>query len=396
MSTALPEAWRGAPPAAPAPRTPLRLRWIAARNALIASPWFQRWARSLPGLRGIARARATAMFDYTAGFAYTQMLLACVRLDLPRHLAAGPTTAAALAPVLRLTPEAATRLLRAAAALGIAEPIRLPGAPQSFVLGQNGAVLHASPWMADMIAHNALAYQDAADPVALLRGQAQPSALAQFWGYARNPDPEAVPPANAGAYSRLMAGSQAIIAAETLAGYDMRRHRCLLDIGGGEGAFLTAAAARAPRLRLMLFDLPAVAARAEAHFARAGLTARATTHGGSFLGGALPRGADIATLVRVLHDHDDADAMRILRAAHAALPPGGTLLIAEPMSGPGAAGRAGDLYFGIYLAAMGSGRVRQPAELAAMLKAAGFTTPRPHRTANPAITQLLSARVGSN
>jgi hypothetical protein len=38
-------------------------------------------------------------------------------------------------------------------------------------------------------------------------------------------------------------------------------------------------------------------------------------------------------LIRVLHDHDDGDAQAILRGAFAALPPGGTLLIAEPMSG---------------------------------------------------------------
>jgi demethylspheroidene O-methyltransferase len=80
----------------------------------------------------------------------------------------------------------------------------------------------------------------------------------------------------------------------------------------------------------MLFDLPAVAARAEARFAAAGLGARAV--GGDFARDALPTGADIATLVRVIHDHDDVTVRRILAAARAALPAGGTLLLAEPMA----------------------------------------------------------------
>jgi demethylspheroidene O-methyltransferase len=55
-----------------------------------------------------------------------------------------------------------------------------------------------------------------------------------------------------------------LFAQEVLASYPIHQHRCLLDVGGGEGVFLAAAATRAPALRLMLFDLPAVAERARA------------------------------------------------------------------------------------------------------------------------------------
>src|ERR1700730_3252993 len=53
--------------------------------------------------------------------------------------------------------------------------------------------------------------------------------------------------------------------------YPIHRHRCLLDVGGGEGVFLAAVATRAPALRLMLLDLPAVAERARTRLAAAGL-----------------------------------------------------------------------------------------------------------------------------
>ncbi len=87
----------------------------------------------------------------------------------------------------------------------------------------------------------------------------------------------------------------------------------------------------------MLFDLPAVAERARARFSQAGLAGRAQAVGGDFLRDPLPGGADVVSLVRVLHDHDDAPGARHPARCHRALPAGGTLLLAEPMSGtPGA------------------------------------------------------------
>jgi demethylspheroidene O-methyltransferase len=123
----------------------------------------------------------------------------------------------------------------------------------------------------------------------------------------------------------------------------------------------------------------------------AGLSARTTVRGGSFLADPLPDGADVASLVRVLHDHDDAAAMRILLAARAALARGGVLLVAEPMSGTRGAEPIGDAYFGFYLAAMRSGRPRTSEELATMLKTAGFRDVREVPTRTPLIVRVLVA-----
>ena len=76
----------------------------------------------------------------------------------------------------------------------------------------------------------------------------------------------------------------------------------------------------------------------------------------------MPQGADIVSLIRVIHDHDDAAALTILRAARQALPPGGTLLLAEPMADTRGAEPVG-AYFNFYLLAMGSGRPRRAEEL---------------------------------
>ena len=97
--------------------------WLGLRNRILSSPRFQRWAARFPLTRLIARRRASSLFDLCAGFVYSQVLNATVRLRLLEELTAGPQTAAELAPVLALGPDAARRLLDAAAAL------RQPGDP---------------------------------------------------------------------------------------------------------------------------------------------------------------------------------------------------------------------------------------------------------------------------
>ncbi|MFK5597381.1 methyltransferase [Methylobacterium sp. HMF5984] len=364
----------------------LRERWRAFRIARVASPAFQRWAAGFPLTRRIARTNTRALFDLCAGFTYSQVLLACVRLDLFHTLQPGPLATAVLAERLRLAPERAERLLKAAASLDLIG--RLPDA--RWALADLGAALIGNPSVAAMIEHHAMLYADLADPVALLRGEGPPTQLSGYWPYAKAAEPDAAEAGAVAGYSRLMAASQALIAEDVLDAYPLGSHACLMDVGGGEGAFVTAAAARHPGLHLMLFDLPAVAARAEARLGAAGLTV--ACRGGSFFSDPLPRGADAISLVRIVHDHDDARAAVLLRAAHDALPPGGTLLVAEPMAGTRGAEPIGDAYFGFYLLAMGSGRARTVEELTAMLRDAGFDAIRSVKTRRPLLTRLVVAR----
>ena len=145
----------------------------------------------------------------------------------------------------------------------------------------------------------------------------------------------------------------------------------------------------------MMIDLPPVAAVARRRLAEAGLGDRALVHAGDFFAAPLPGGADVVTLVRVLHDHDDARVLRLLRAARAALPADGTLVIAEPLASTPGAAPMGDAYFGLYLFAMGRGRPRTFAELAALLQAAGFVGVRCKKTRIPLLASLIVARAAS-
>lgn len=379
-----------APPArAPLPKDPVawRDRWLAWRDRRLASPSFQRWAARFLPTRAIARRRAAQVFDLVAGFVYSQVLVACVRLKLFDTLEQGPQGLEALASRMGLEPEAAERLLSAAIALKLVEH-RSGG---RYGLGVLGAPLAGNAGLAAMIEHHSLLYADLADPVALLRGQV-PGRLAAYWPYADRTDPAGASHSEVAPYSTLMAASQSLVADAILDAVDLERHRCVLDVGGGDGSFLVAAAKRAPELELQLFDLPAVADLASRRFLAAGLRARARATGGSFLVDPLPEGADLVTLIRVVHDHDDARVRILFRAVHRALPPGGMLVLAEPMAETRGAEAMGDAYFGFYLLAMGRGQPRTMERLSALLAEAGFVAIRSVATAQPLQARLLVAR----
>ena len=347
-------------------------------------PRFQAWAARFPLTRGLVGRRAEALFDVVVGFVYAKVAAACVDLEILERLAPGPMDVSALGTVVGLPPQGAETLFKAAAALGLLE--RLPR--DRLALGPQGAALLATPGLRDVIAHHGLLYADLNDPVAFFR-RGEPGRLAAFWPYAGAQAPRAVGTDEAAAYSTLMARTQPMAAAQILAAYPIERARTILDVGGGEGAFLIAAAKKAKTSRLVLFDVPAVAARAEKAFFDAGLAGRATVHGGDFHGDPLPRGADLITLVRVLHDHDDDDALALLRQARAALEPDGRVLVAEQMGGSSA---VSDAFFNIYLLSMGTGRARAPGEVRDMLRAAGFRRVRRIRPPTPLLIELIEAR----
>lgn len=364
----------GLPPAA---RLSTRLsrqidRWMT-------SPALYRWALQNPLGRWITRRRADALFELMAGFVHSQVLLACVRMRLLEKVLDAPASADELARHTGLAPAALERLLKSAVSLRLLD-LRAGG---RYGLGALGAPVVTHAGLRAMIEHNALLYADMNDPLKLLQAPREASMHA-YWTYAADgfaKEASAAPPslspeqtaAQAAHYSELMSSSQRFVIEEMLASYDFSKHRRVLDVGGGQGGWVMELARHAPQLELMLFDLPPVAAIARERFAKHGLQERITAHGGSFTADALPSGADLVTLLRVAHDHPD-DVVRLLfKAIHTALPPGGHLLLAEPMA-QDAGGRpaVSDPYFHFYLLAMGAGKLRTARELTALMSEVGF------------------------
>ena len=391
----------------------VRAAWSNLRDRLLASPGFHRFVAATPGLRWVAQRQSRRLFDLVAGFAYSQVLLSCVELKIFSLLAAGPMRVEHLVAETGLSSRSAEILLRAAVSLDLLEWRSAPAgrfsaqgetsADLMVGLGMLGAVVAASPAIQALVRHHREVYKDLSDPVGLLKDPDQPTRLRDYWAYAHEgvgSRPTAsgsavgrlLTPEQVAEYSELMAASQPLVAEQVLSAYDFSRHRCLLDVGGGQGAFISEVSRVYPALRLMLFDLPAVAQRAQQRFKQMGLDHRVSCHGGSFFDDPLPTGADVISLVRVLYDHADDRVATILSRVRAALAAqGGVLLLAEPMSGTPGAEAMGDAYFGLYLLAMGKGRARTPEELMRMLAKAGFTQIETIPTRLPLQTGLIRA-----
>lgn len=357
------------------------------RNRLVGNARFRDKAQKIPLVQLLASQQANELFQLCSGFIHSQVLLASVRLDLFGRLADGPLDSDRLTAELELDPAGGERLFAAAVALDLLET-RAGG---RLALGRLGAALNDNPGVIAMIRHHALLYEDLRSPDALFGGGLDTTHMAKLWAYAGDPGASDLDARAVGDYSELMAVSQAMVAEQILTSFALRGFRSLLDIGGGAGAFAIAAARRWPRLDVSIVDLPQVAAIARERIVAAGLDERIDVFGADATTDFLPDGFDVVSLVRILHDHGDERALELLRAAHRALRPGGTLLIAEPMAGDDRAGRLVSAYFNVYLLAMGSGEPRSPAELAGLAREAGFRRVRRRRTSVPTITSMLLA-----
>jgi len=362
----------------------LRSRWLRLRERCLTSPVFHRFALAFPLTRPVVRKRQAELFHMVSGFVHSQVLLACLELDVLHTVRGEGATLAQIADLTGLAPDATRRLIEAARALRLLE-----ADGELYRPGDLGAALIANPGVQAMVLHHKAFYADLGDPVALLRQSKGNTQLARYWRYATSDDPANSSADDVSAYSDLMAESQRMVVCEVLAAYDFSTHRRVLDMGGGQGVFLREVLNANPTLEGILFDLPAVASRAQTSFEQTGLSARVEVKGGSFFEGDMPSGADLVSLVRILHDHDDPAARLILKAAWQALQPGGKLLICEPMQMGKVSAHMCDVYFNFYLHAMGSGTPRSVGALREMALEAGFSRAKPVSTRSPMITGII-------
>jgi demethylspheroidene O-methyltransferase len=357
------------------------------RNRLLSSERFRRVAQKLPIFQSIARKRSIDLFRLCSGFVHSQVLLACVRLGLFDLLAEGARPLSDIARDAGVDSDRLQRLLDAAVGLELLE--RLTG--DRYGLGVHGAAMAGNASLLALVEHHALFYEDLTDPVSLFANPDAETAMAKLWPYATGDHPESLGSDDVARYTELMAASQAMIAEQVLGAVSLRRHRKLLDIGGGAGAFAIAVAQRWPHLEIAIADIPAVADIARERVVEAGMASRIEVIGIDATRDTLPDGFDVVSLVRILHDHDNDVAMSFLKGARNAIADGGTLLVAEPMADAPGAGGLIATYFHVYLLAMGSGRPRGFDELSRLLEDAGFRGVRRLRTTVPLITSVIAA-----
>jgi hypothetical protein len=112
--------------------------------------------------------------------------------------------------------------------------------------------------------------------------------------------------------------------------------RTLVDVAGGHGSLLATVLAQNRSLNGVLFDLPAVIARArnDRHVTTPRLASRCAFESGDFFE-SVPDGGDAYILKYILHNWDDENCVRILTNCRRAMNEKGRILVADPVIAPG-------------------------------------------------------------
>lgn len=151
--------------------------------------------------------------------------------------------------------------------------------------------------------------------------------------------------------------------------YDFSKFGRIVDVGGGHGSLLAAILSANPRLRGVLYDLPAVVAGASA-LRHEAINQRCEIIGGDFFQ-EVPAGADAYVLKGIIHDWNYQAALKILKNCRRAIPPNGTLLLVETVLSP-TTDPAGAL-MDMLMMVLTSGRERTEPEFRSLLKEAAFS-----------------------
>jgi hypothetical protein len=163
--------------------------------------------------------------------------------------------------------------------------------------------------------------------------------------------------------------------------YPLAQGTAVTDVGGGHSTLLIDVLQQNPTATGTLVDVPEVTPRARRLVEAAGLAERCRVVEGDFLA-AVPAGADLLVLNRVLHDWDDERALALLRSCRRAATPATRLLIVEQLlEADGASRRAA--FLDLQMLVLRGGRERTAEAYAGLLGRAGFALERTLPTASP-------------
>src|SRR5215813_11017327 len=213
------------------------------------------------------------------GFQVSQAISIITTLGIPDLLRNGSQDCSALAEVTRTHPRSLYRLLRVLAAVGVlnednerrfsltslGEPLRSDVAfSQSAWARLLGRPMYHRAWSG--LLGGVQTGETAFDRV---HGMS-------VWDFrARHPEETA-------AFDSAMAAIADQIADAVLAAYDFAPHRTIVDVGGGQGAFITKILEAHPHLHGTLFDQPHVTRRASSRLHQSAVADRCEVIGGDF------------------------------------------------------------------------------------------------------------------
>jgi hypothetical protein len=319
------------------------------------------------GLANASPHDASALHALGLGFMAAKTLCVALEFQVFSHLAEKTLSLAQLALALNLTERATSRLLYACAALGLiqstAQGFRNTPIAERYLVQDRPTYIGSYLQMFDTLGYHRWEQMSTA-----LRHDAPPDTVHHPYRYLADDK-------TAAEDFMLAQHTGSISLGHALARrFDFRPYTCLLDLGGGSGAYSTAILQRYPHMRAIIFDFPQVCRIAEATAREVGLTHRITTVAGDYERDALPQGPDVVLWSGNLHASSPTRCLQVIQRIAARLPVDGALLIHDYLLDDSRCGPLIPALLALHLTLVSDdGQVYSAHEIETLLTTAGFT-----------------------
>ena len=306
---------------------------------------------------------AQSMVRLFMGYIPTRVIYVAAKLELPDHIDANGASAQELAVKLKVDAAALYRVMHVLAGLGV---LRQDHTDRFFVTPFGETLRKNSPQSVRdyAIYSHEIVYDTFKDMVDCVRS-GKP-VIDDYFAFLRaNPEKEAV--FHAGMSNRGRSETAAILEA-----YKLSNPQTIVDVGGGNGGFLSAILTSHEQISGVLVDQQS--AIEAARLGRGGPLPRCQMVAQDFFEG-VPPGGDTYVLKRILFDWTDEEALRILKNCRRAMKRETRLLIIEPLIGPPNEQCPAHLFDMTFLVML-HGRLRTADEYSGLLGRAGFRLQR--------------------
>jgi len=155
--------------------------------------------------------------------------------------------------------------------------------------------------------------------------------------------------------------------------YDFKNIRRVLDVGGGSGCFMIAAAQEHPHLRNTIMELQAMCEVARGYLQAGDIADRVNTIAVDMFRQPWPRGYDAIFFSNIWHDWNVQTCKWLASRAFEALPEGGRIMLHEMLLDDDGSGPATAASFSMLMLLATQGQQFTFGELKEILEAAGFT-----------------------
>ncbi len=258
------------------------------------------------------------------GAQVAQIIYVAATLGVPDLLAAGSRTTSELATATAIDEQTLRRMLRGLIALGLCCELE----PECYTLSELGQFLRADHPRS--LRARILFNTEVLSPIWGRMLDTTRTGASGALGALGMPFYEYLQehPEIGELFDRTMADAIRYRVQGALEAYDFSDFRKVVDVGGGNGAFMVEMLKRSTRLEGVVFDLPSVAERTRRTIAAMPESARCTVDAGNALE-RVTEGADCYVLSNLLVSMADDEAAKILQSCRRAMAGDGKVIIVE-------------------------------------------------------------------